>query len=331
MPPLKICITDCDHPHIDEERAVAQRAGYDLELHRAGTEDEVIAACAGADALLVQYAPITARVLDALPTVKAVVRYGVGVDTVDLRAAAERGVAVCNVPDYGVEEVSDHAIALALSAARGTAVLDRAVRDGGWDCHLGGPRYRIADRVFGVVGFGRIGRATARKARGLGYRVLAHDPLFEAGATAEDGTELVALDELFATAQVISLHLPYIPETHHLVDEVALKAMRQDAILVNTARGGVVDSAALAAALESGEIAAAGLDVFEAEPLAADNPLRTAPNCVLTPHASWYSEESFATLKRRTAEHAVTVLGGALPADTVNRAELDANGGIRRA
>lgn len=319
---MKIVITDCDHAGIDEEEAVAREHGIDLELRQCRSEDEVIEAGRGADGLIVQYAPITERVLRSLPGVRAIGRYGVGVDTVDVAAASARNVAVCNVPDYGTEDVSDHAIALAVSIDRGIVAFDRRVRAGLADLTPVRPLHRFSTRVFGVVGLGRIGTATARKAKGLGYTVIGYDPQMSVGSATTEGVDVVGLQDLYARADVVSLHVPLTGETHHLIDEAALALFKDGAVLVNTCRGGVVDSTAVVQALRSGKLKGAGLDVFEQEPLPPDDPLTAEDNAVLTPHAAWYSEESYTELKRRTIENVVEFCAGREPRDLLNRSAL---------
>ena len=316
----RIVITDCDHDSVDVERSTAAGRGAEISLSQCRTEDDVIAAAEGADAVVVQYAPITARVLDALPRLRAVGRYGVGVDTVDVPAATERGVAVCNVPDYGTEDVSDHALALALALARGIVRFDRDVRRGRYD--MVKPLHRVREQTFGVVGLGLIGSATARKARGAGFRTIGCDPVLEPGSTTADGVSVVTFEEVLSTADVVSLHVPLVPATQHLIGERALGSMKPGAVLVNTCRGGVVDTDALVAALTGGRIAGAGLDVFEIEPLPTDHPLSTCENVVLTPHAAWYSEESYVELKSRVVENVADVCAGTRPRDLLNPGAL---------
>jgi D-3-phosphoglycerate dehydrogenase len=315
---LNILIADCDHDSIAVEQAFAEERGITLTLGQCSTEDEVIAAAKDADAIVVQYAPVTEKVLAALPNLKAVGRYGVGVDTVDVAGATAHNVAVCNVPDYGTEDVSDHAIALALSVARGIVQLDRGVRRGSQALAPVQPLHRINSRVFGVVGLGLIGSATARKAAGLGYEVIGFDPLQEPGTTTAGGVRIVTFDEVLAQADVISLHVPLNAATHHLIDAGAIAKMKPTAALVNTCRGGVVDTAAVVDALKTGRLKAAALDVFEEEPLPADHPLTSLDNAVLTPHAAWYSEESYAELKRRTVENVADVIAGLAPRNILN-------------
>ena len=316
--PIRVVITDCDHDSIAIEQELAHSAGVELELAQSSTEDDVIAAAAGADGIVVQYAPITDRVLAALPRLKAIGRYGVGVDTLDVDAATARGVAVCNVPDYGTEDVSDHAIALAVSLARGIARLDRGVRRGEHSLLPVQPLHRMSTRVFGVVGLGLIGAATALKAKGLGYEVIGFDPLAQPGTSTAEGVTVVDFEQLVSRADVVSLHVPLNRHTHHMIDAGVLARMKRGAVLVNTCRGGVVDTAAVAEALASGQLYGAGLDVFEEEPLPSDSPLLGCENAVLTPHAAWYSEESYAELKRRTLENVLEVCAGRMPRNVIN-------------
>lgn len=315
---MKIVITDCDHASIDTEQKVADAAGHELVLTQCSTEEEVIAAAAGADALVVQYAPITAAVLAALPTVRAIGRYGVGVDTVDLAAATERRVAVCNVPDYGTEAVSDHAIALAVATVRGLRILDRGVRNGSADLEKATPIRQFSTLRFGVLGFGRIGHATARKAAGIGFDVAVSDIRFEPGTTTEEGWPVLSLSELLARSDVLSVHTPLDPDTRHLLNAETLAQLPAGATVVNTARGGVVDTDAITDALASGHLQGAGLDVFEDEPLPADHPLTTFERCILTPHAAFYTEQSYTELKRRTVQNVVDVLDGRTPQNILN-------------
>lgn len=323
---MRIVTTECDHDTFDAEQAVADAAGAELVVAQAFDDDTLVANCADADAILVQYAQITAEVMDRLPRLKAIGRYGVGVDSVDVAAATERGIAVCNVPDYGTEAVSDHAIAMALAVARGIPRLDRGVRAGSFDLVAVRPLYQTRERVFGVLGLGRIGSATARKAAGLGYEVIGYDSAAPEGAETFHGVRLVSLDELLRRSQVLSVHTPLTEETRGLVGAAEIATMRSDAIIVNTARGGIVDNDALVAALREGRLAGAGIDCHTTEPIPADDPLTTFDNVVLTPHLAWYSEESYEELKRRTIANVVDVVAGTQPRDILNPEVLGAPG-----
>jgi D-3-phosphoglycerate dehydrogenase / 2-oxoglutarate reductase len=309
-----VVITDCDHGTIAPEEAVLRAAGVEYRLHQAKSEDEVIAVAHDADAILLQYAPITGRVLDGLPRCRVAVRYGVGVDTVDLAAATQRGVVVANVPDYCMEEVSDHALAMGLALWRGVVLYDRAIRGGSWSATMKTPMFRLRGKVAGVIGLGRIGACFAQKAAGVGMTVIGHDPYL----AAPQGVRQVSLPELFKEADLISLHLPLNAETKHIIDEAALRLMKPTALLVNTARGGLVDTEALCRGLKDGRIGGAALDTLEREPIPADSPLLSFPNVILAPHAGWYSDQASVELKRKTAEAAVAVLKGQRPYSPVN-------------
>jgi D-3-phosphoglycerate dehydrogenase len=307
----RIVITDCDHPTIEIERAIFARAGYEVELAQCYTADEVIAAGAGAVALLTQYAPITDAVLAALPTVRVIGIYGASLDNVELPAAARRGLPVVNVPDYGVDEVADHTVGLILALTRGIVALDRAVHAGTWDFRSAGELRRGSGQQVGVVGLGLIGSAVARRALALRFRVVAADPRWPA----VEGVRLVELEELLATSDIVSVNTRLDPSTRHLLDAAALACMKPRAYLVNTSRGGVVDQAALVEALRSGHLGGAALDVLEREPIAPDDPLLSLPNVVLTPHAAFYSRESLVEMKRRAAEAITASLADRGPVD----------------
>jgi len=315
---VKIVITECDHDAFDLEHAVTDPAGVELVLAQSRDAAEVIANAAGAEGILVQYASITAEVMDSLPHLKAIGRYGVGVDSVDIAAATARGIAVCHVPDYGTESVSDHAIGMALAAARGIPRLDRGVRAGAFDLVAVRPLYQTRDRVFGVVGLGLIGTATARKAAGLGYEVIGYDTAADPELDTYRGVRSVSLNELLERSQVVSLHTPLTEQTRGMIGTEEFARMRSDAILVNTSRGGVADTDALVEALRSGSLQGAAIDVHEQEPLPVGHPLMDFDSVVLTPHLAWYSEESYAELKRRTVQNVVEVCAGRAPRNIVN-------------
>jgi len=316
---ISVVITDCDHDNIDPELRVLGEAGYDVRLAECKTAEDVIREAREADAIIVQYAPVDEAVLKALERCRVVVRYGVGVDTVDVEAAAQRGVWVANVPDYGTEEVSDHALALMMSLLRGVVRLDRAVREGAWDVGAVRPLRRVRGLTLGVVGCGRIGAAFARKAAPLVRRVVGYDPMPLREELVRDlGVEQVDFDELLAHADVISLHLPLNEETRHLIGEESLRKMKPGSYLINTARGGLVDGAALLRALDAGELAGAALDVLEKEPPGRDEALVRHDRVIVTPHAAWYSEESYEALKTEAAREVVRVLSGGRPRSPVN-------------
>ena len=305
MPAPLALICGLDHADVAQEEAVFGAAGVRLGKVVARTEDDFLRHCTEADALLIQYGQVTRRVLQGLPRLRLLVRYGVGVDGIDLAAATERGIPVVNVPDYGTDEVANHAVALLLALARAITRLDRQTRAGRWNVFEVQPVHRLAGRTVGIVGCGRIGSRVARKLSGFDVRLLAHDPYL---AAFPDGVVPVGLDRLLAESDYVTLHCPLTAETRHLVDAAALARMKPGAVLINTARGGLVDTAALAEALAGGRLAGAGLDVTEREPLEPDSPLLRLEQAIVTPHAAWYSEEGRSDLKRRVAEETVRVL-----------------------
>ncbi len=271
-------------------------------------------------ALMVRERLVDQPVLTASPDLKLVVRYGVGVDNVDLEAARRHQIYVANVPDYGAEhEVSELAVALYLAAARRLVSRDASVRLGRWGVAQAEPIPGRRDAVLGLIGFGKIARRAAVKFRALGMeRVLASDPALSEEAAVAAGVTLAAVDEICREADVISLHAPLTAATHHLIDRRRIGLMRSSAILVNVARGGLIDEAALAEALGSGRLFGAGLDVFEREPPNLSHPLFQASNLIVSDHAAWYSETAVAELQCKAAEEVLRVLGGSPPRHWVN-------------
>jgi D-3-phosphoglycerate dehydrogenase len=314
-----VSIVDCDHESVDIEREVLRDVALgEVAWLKCKTEDEIIAQCAEAEGLILQYAPMSRRVLEKLPRCRVIVRYGVGVDTIDLAAASERRIVVCNVPDYGTHEVSDHALALMLTLTRKTALASAAVKRGQWDYTLTKPVYRHSCQNVGVIGLGRIGRAFAHKTHALGMTVVGCDPYVKQ-ADLPDYIALTDLDDLLRRADVVSVHCPLTEETRHLLDEAKLSLMKPTAYLINTARGHIVDEAALDRQLAEKKLAGAAMDVLAAEPGPATHPLFRHENFYCTPHMAWYSEESARELKRKAAEEVRLVLCGEAPRYQVNR------------
>ena len=304
----------------DAERSLIAEIPARLVELPCSTEDELVAHARGADAILTLDEPFTARVVDALERCRVISRFGIGVDRVDVEAATRKGIVVANVPDACVDEVSDHALALLLASSRRVRALDRAVRAGVWSTlGVAGEVRRLRGQVLGVVGFGRTGRAFAEKAAALGLRVVAHDRYVDADVIRSAGAEPVALAELLERSDWISLHLPLTHETRHLIDAAALSRTKPTAVLINTARGGLVDQAALVATLRDGTLAGAALDVFEREPPAPDDPLLELDNVLLTSHAAFYSVEAAAEVRSRAVENVARVLRGREPLAAVNR------------
>jgi D-3-phosphoglycerate dehydrogenase len=324
----RVVIADYDYGDADIERAIVEQAGLELIAAQCKTEDEVIEVARDAAAVVAQYATISARVIGELRECRVIARYGTGVDIVDVDAATRHGILVTNVPsDWCENEVADHAMALLLAVARKTSVYDRATRAGTWQWQSGAPIHRLRDSVLGLLSFGAIARAIAARAAGFGMRIAAHDPFVPAGEIEAAGATPVSFDALIAESDCLVIQAPLTPETHHLFDEVQLRRMKPSAILVNTARGPIVDDRALHRALSEGWIAGAGLDDIEEEPAKVrdwrpDNPLFGLDNVVITPHAAYYSEESIATVRRFAAEEVVRVLTGQAPLSPVNAVEL---------
>lgn len=310
-----VIITDHSFPHIDLEREVIESAGFKLESVSpiCKTEDDIIRTCGEADALLVQWAPVNRRVLEALPRVRCIVRYGVGVNNFNLDDARDLGVVAANVPDFCVEEVANHALAMILSLCRRIPQDHRQILEGGWGVNPFRPIYALTELTLGLVSFGKIARNLALKAAMLGFHIVAYDPFVDNKVFKEYGAMKLSLDDLLGTADVVSLHCPLVPETTHLIDAAALARMKQGAILINTSRGPVVDEPALIEALKSGRLGGAGLDVFEQEPLPANSPLRGFANVILTSHAASVSEKAVENLQRKAAEAARDFLLGKNP------------------
>ena len=308
---MKIVISDCDHDSMSVEERLFAESGLSYTHLACRSEDEVIAECRGAGIIMNQYAPFTPRVFAALaPELKLIVRYGVGVDNIDLVAATKFGVQVCNVPDYGMYEVSDHALGLMLSLVRKLPFITELNRQGIWDYRRSIPVRRIGTLTVGIVGVGRIGGLFARKVSALGCRVLGVDPRYPDLVREHPELTFVAFDTLLAESDVISIHCPLDAATRGLFGTDALARMKPTALLINTARGGIIDETALADALVRGAIGGAAIDTAAREPLSADSPLLSHANCLVTPHMAWYSEESSEELNRKVAEEAIRFARG---------------------
>ena len=311
----KIVITDCDHPSVEIEKKILSEINLELTLETCKTEEDVIAVASDADGIINQYAPITRRVIESLKRCKVIARYGVGVDNIDVEAATEHKIIVANVPDYCVDEVSTHTIALILACARGITLLDRKIRDKKWDFTLAKPLFRTQGKTLGLFGLGRIAKMVAQKASGFGFKIIAYDPYV---SKVDGGIRLVEFSQLLSDSDFISIHSPLTVETRHSFGENELKAMKKTAYLINTARGPIIDEKALYQALKKGWIAGAALDVMEKEPPDWENLLPKLDNLIITPHISFYSEESYVELKTKTADAVHSVLKGELPRAMVN-------------
>jgi D-3-phosphoglycerate dehydrogenase len=318
---MKVVISDYVWDNLDVERGLLGDIA-DITAMKVKTEAEFLDAARDCDALLNTYAgPITTASMQAMPNCKIIARYGIGVDTIDLKAATEAGIIVTNNPSYCIEEVADHTMAMLLTAARKTAFLDRQIRAGHWAVMEAAPMRRLSTTTLGLIGFGNIARQVAKRAEGFGISVLWSDPFVEMGRFDAPGKK-VELDELLSRSNFISIHVPLSPGTHHLMNAEKLAKMRSDAFVINCSRGGVIDSAALADALDRRVIAGAALDTVDPEPLPTAHPLRNRDNVVINPHAAWYSLEAFAGLQNGAPNEVKRVLTGQRPEHIVNPAVL---------
>ena len=313
-----VAVTDYVFPSLEPEQRVLAPLGVELRPRQCKSEEEIIALTQGADAVLNCYAKMTARVIEKLGRCKIIARYGIGVDNVDLGAATRAGIVVTNVPDYCIDEVSDHALALLLALARRIVPADGAVKAGGWAVVAHAGIRRLRGQTLGLVGFGKIAIAVAVKAQSFGLRVLACDPYLGSEAMSRHGAQAVDFDRLLAESDAISIHVPLSPETRNLIGARELARMKSTAFLINTSRGGIVDEQALAAALKEGRLGGAAFDVLGVEPPPPDHPLRKLPNVILTPHLAFYSRESVIELQTKAAEEVARALKGEPPRSPVN-------------
>jgi D-3-phosphoglycerate dehydrogenase / 2-oxoglutarate reductase len=318
---VKIVITDHRFPNVAQERSAVEAAGGTLVVGQATNENEVAELCRDADGVLNARVPVTRRAIAAMERCRVIVRYGIGVDTIDVPAATERGIMVANVPDYCLDEVSDHALALLLMLSRQMIPATALAREDVWTVAKMPPLQRLRGQTCGLFGCGRIGSLLAAKVKSLGMNVIVHDPYLSEARAREMGAELVSFDDLLARADFISLHAPLTEETHHIFGAAAFAKMKKTASIINTARGGLVDGAALLSALDAGQIFGAGLDVLESETAVA--PLRTAlvrhPKIIVTAHTAWLSQQARATLQLRAVEQVLACLRGEVPYGLVNR------------
>ena len=317
-----VLVTDYDYPDLSIERAVLADTGVDLRETQAETSAELIDAIEAhdADALLNQHVSVGRAVFEAHPDLRAVGRYGIGVDTIDLDAATEHQVYALNVPEYCLDEVPTHAMALILSVERRTAMYTAQIRDGTWDWTQGQPIYRLRGRTLGLVGFGTLPRNLVPKADAFGLDLIAYDPYVDEDTVTDAGVESVTFDELVERSDIVSVHVPLTDETRNLFDSEAFESMDDQAILINTSRGAVIDVDALHDAIEANELRGAGIDVMPDEP-PEHHPLFDLDSVVLSPHVAWYSEQSIVELRRTITEDVLRVLQGAKPENPIN--ELD--------
>jgi D-3-phosphoglycerate dehydrogenase len=312
-----VVVSDSVFPNLDPARAVLSTIGAELQVAQEPTPEAIVRAAAAADALLVTYAKITAEMIRQMTRCRIISRFGIGVDNVDIPAATERGIVVTKVPDYCIDEVSDHALALLLALVRKIPFSSAQVHAGKWAMSAVVPIHRLRGSVLGLVGFGRIPQLVAPKAKAFGVRVVAFDPFVPPEVFTRADVERVDFSQLLKISDYVSIHSPLLPETRNLFNDEAFRQMKPTAYLINTARGAIVDEAALARALDAGELAGAALDVMPQEP-PVDSPLLGRDSVIITPHTSFYSEESLVDLQVKAAEEVVRVLGGQAPRNPVN-------------
>ncbi len=313
MAEYKVVVSDQVFPSVDIEREMLEAIDAELTV-ATGDVASVLQMAGDADAILNTYLPWDASSIDRLEKCRIIARYGIGVDNVDLDAARNAGIVVTNVPDYSVEEVATHALALILATLRKVMSADSSVRAGAWSIDNFRPIRRLSTLTVGLLGYGRIGRRLAAPLEALGARIVAHDPYLQPGA---DLPPLLSLDEVLANSDVVSLHLPLTDETRGIVGKEAISAMREGAILINTSRGPLVELDAVTEALRAGRLAGAGLDVFDVEPLDASR-IEGVPNLVATPHMAYYSEEALEESQRKATTQVIKVLTGREPDYRVN-------------
>ena len=314
---MKICYLNPNYPDLSIENQPLLGTAIELVACSVRDENEVIDAAKGADAILTVDTTISARVAEELQRCQIIVRLGVGYDVIDVESCQKRGILVCNVPDYGTEEVANHALALFFAVHRRLLAYDQNVRKGKWGFVLPWPIYRLSALRVGVLGLGRIGTTFAKRILPFVREVVAFDPFLTAEQFKAKGIPQADLAEIFATCDIISLHLPLSKQNHHLISEEAIAQMKRKPILINVSRGGLIDGAALTRGLVSGQISGAGIDVFEDEPNVPVDYL-ALENIVLTPHVAWYSEEANLQLRRSAIEEIVRVLTGHPPKNPVN-------------
>jgi D-3-phosphoglycerate dehydrogenase len=305
-----IAVTDSVFPSLDLAKAALARLNPTYRMSKSVNADDILAVAKDADAILVTYAKLTRDILTQLTKCKAIGRFGLGVDNIDLPTAKEKGIAVNYVPDYCIREVSDHAMALLLALIRKITLSNKLVQSGRWEMPAVVPIRRIEGTVLGLIGFGHIPRLVAPKAQAFGMKVIGYDPYVKPDVFKAVKVDSVDLDTLLKTSDYVSVHAPLLPATRGMLNAAAFAKMKKGAYIVNTARGPLIDEPALIAALDAGQIAGAGLDVVAAEPLAKDSPLLGRDNVIISPHTGFYSIEALEELQTKCAADVARVLSG---------------------
>lgn len=315
----KVYVTDYEYATLEPEKRELNKIGAIMIPKQCKTEEDVIRECKDASGLIDQYAPITRKVMESLPDLKVVGRYGVGVNTIDVDAATELGIQVLNVPDYCMDEVSNQAISLMLACHRKLNILNSQVHHNGWDYKIAKPIHRLQGQTLGLLGFGRIPKMVAQKAKAFGLNIIAYDPYVTPEVGLQYNVTILPLKDVLQKADIISIHVPLTKDTENLLNEQTLSWMKPEAIVINTSRGPLIDEKALYHALKDKKLGYAGLDVTVQEPIQKDNPLLTLDNVIITPHVAWYSEEAELELKTKVAQGVADVLSGKNAKYLVNR------------
>ena len=308
-----VVVTDSPFPSLDPAKKALEEANAEVVQAPSSSEEDIIKAAENADAILVTYAKLNENILRSLKNCKAIGRFGIGVDNIDLKVAGELGISVNYVPDYCLDEVSDQAMAMIISMARKIPQSNKLVQSGRWEMPAVVPMHRLRGKTVGLIGFGNIPRLMTPKAQAFGFNVIAADPYAPKELFEKYGVESVSMDELYERSDFISVHAPLLPETKGLVNKDAFKKMKDTAIIVNTARGPLINEKDLIEALDMNEIGGAGLDVVETEPLPKNSPLIGRDNVILAPHTAFYSVEALEELQTKAASDVARVLNGEEP------------------
>ncbi len=325
MSAFLIAVADSVFPSLEPARQALAKLDAELRLADEPTPEAILDVARRADGLLVTFAKITGDIIEQLERCRVIARFGIGVDNVDIETATRLGIVVTYVPDYCLDEVSDHALALLLALARKVTYANQLAQAGRWEMRAVAPLRRLRGRTLGLVGFGKIPRILAPKAQAFGLKVITFDPYISDEDAASLGVECVDFEQLLQTADYVSIHAPLTPETEYLFKAETFQQMKSDSLLVNTARGPLVDVQDLAAALDEGQLAGAALDVMPEEPPPSDSPLLGRDNVILTPHTAFYSEEALLDLQTKAAQDVARVLSGERPKYPINPQVLKSN------
>ena len=317
---MKVVLTE-PMPLFQDELEILEKHA-EVDILRSTDHDLILDRAKVADVLMVVYAKVTSDIIENAPRLKGIVKYGVGVDNIDVQSATEHGVIVANVPDYAIDTVADLALGLLLSLSRRIMIADRLMRSRNWGNYASPPSLLkgidLFGKTLGLIGIGRIGKAVGDRAKSFGTKIVAFDPYVSREMAKEMGVELVTLDELFRVSDFISLHSPLTEETRGIVNADSISRMKDGVFIINTARGPLIDHKALIEALKSGKVAGAGLDVLQTEPPRKDDPIFDLDNVVLTPHIAWYTDEALRRLEMSAAQTSVNLLTGIIPKNSVN-------------